>query len=323
MPPSLTNALLGQGLQMRHLRLAAALRDSGQVSIAAEQIGLTQPAASRMLGELEKILGVPFCTRGPRGIHLTAVGDVFAERACRILIELDTADDELGLVARGEQGRVRVGAVTAASISIVLPVIEEMTQSHPGIRTEISVGTSEALAQQLMEGAIDFALCRIPDRMEARLFEARQLKHERISIIAHAGHPLADRTVPERDLADERWVMQPQGTPLRRAVERHFMGQGLEPPNVVTATTSLLIHVAMVTRAQAIAAVASDVKDLLVTDRLGPLGIRDIQLPVHPMVSPFSLLRLRHHRLLPAAERAYQKVHAHALGQAGTGTTAG
>jgi DNA-binding transcriptional LysR family regulator len=314
MATGLASALIGQGLQMRHLRLAAALQESGQVSLAAEQIGLTQPAASRMLGELETILGVPFCTRGPRGVLLTPVGEVFAERARRILIELDTANEELALVARGEQGRVRVGAVTAASISIVAPVLEELTASHPGIRTEISVGTSEALAQQLLEGAIDFALCRIPDRMEARLFEARQLKHERISIIAHSDHPLADRVVPERDLAGERWVMQPQGTPLRRAVDRHFMGQGLEPPNVVTATTSLLIHVAMVTRSRAIAAVASDVKDLLVADRLGPLGIREIRLAVHPLVPPFSLLRLRGHQLLPVAELAYERIYAQATG---------
>ena len=131
---------------------------------------------------------------------------------------------------------------------------------------------------------------------------------------AHSDHPLADRVVPERDLAGERWVMQPQGTPLRRAVDRHFMGQGLEPPNVVTATTSLLIHVAMVTRSRAIAAVASDVKDLLVADRLGPLGIREIRLAVHPLVPPFSLLRLRGHQLLPVAELAYERIYAQATG---------
>ncbi|EKD61878.1 MAG: putative transcriptional regulator, lysR family, possibly activator of the expression of chvE protein, partial [uncultured bacterium] len=66
--------LAQRGLKLSHLRLLAALADTGQISQAAERIGVAQPAASRLLAEVERIVGQPVHQRTGRGMALTAVG---------------------------------------------------------------------------------------------------------------------------------------------------------------------------------------------------------------------------------------------------------
>lgn len=313
MDPLLTNPLLQSGLKLRHLRLAVALADLRQVSLAADRVGLTQPAASRLLGELETIIDTPFCTRGPRGITPTPAGIAFAERARRVLIELNAATDELTYISRGEQGIVRIGAVTAPSVSVVVPVLEELSKSHPQFRSDVVVTTSDVLATNLLNGSIDFALCRLPDTFDVGQFHATLLDPERVSLIARTDHPLVGRAIDLQDLAGERWVLEPLGTPLRRAVDEFFVSKGFSAPNVQLSTTSLLVHIASVSRSNAIAAIASDVADLLAGEGVGRMGVKILDLPEQIMVPRYSLLRAKDRELTPAAKLAFQAVLEKAL----------
>jgi DNA-binding transcriptional LysR family regulator len=80
------NVLLSKGLKLTHLRMLAAFSDSAQIGIAAEQMGITQPAASRLLAEVERICGQKVHYRAGRGVELTEVGQALAARAMRILV---------------------------------------------------------------------------------------------------------------------------------------------------------------------------------------------------------------------------------------------
>ena len=69
-----TDHLFNRGLKISHIRLLSALADTGQISKAANRIGVTQPAASRLLAEIERIVGQPVHRRTGRGMALTVVG---------------------------------------------------------------------------------------------------------------------------------------------------------------------------------------------------------------------------------------------------------
>jgi molybdenum-dependent DNA-binding transcriptional regulator ModE len=73
---------LRRGIKIAHLRLMAALAATGQVGAAAEAVGITQPAASRLLAEVERMTGTPLYARTGRGIALTAEGVALAARCC-------------------------------------------------------------------------------------------------------------------------------------------------------------------------------------------------------------------------------------------------
>src|SRR3954453_12869117 len=90
-----SRVLLRGGLKLVHMRLIVALDDHAKVSAAAHVLNISQPAASRMIAEIEAILGTALCERLPRGIQLTSAGQVLARRARTVLLEMREADREI------------------------------------------------------------------------------------------------------------------------------------------------------------------------------------------------------------------------------------
>ncbi|TIV44781.1 MAG: LysR family transcriptional regulator, partial [Mesorhizobium sp.] len=108
--------LLRSGLSLRHMRMITALDDHGRVSAAAQVMNISQPAASRMIAEMEAVLDVRLCERLPRGVTLTPYGKALARRARSILLEMREADREISELKAGKGGAVFLGAVTAPAI---------------------------------------------------------------------------------------------------------------------------------------------------------------------------------------------------------------
>ena len=171
MPKPLSADLLAQrGLKLSHLRLLAALADTGQISLAAGQIGTTQPAASRLLAEVERIVGQPVHHRTGRGMSLTAVGQALAARAQRIQMELRDAARDMTEVASGSIGHVRIGSVTGPAIDRVLPTLRNARLTAPQVTVEVVVSPSDLLCEQLLAGRLDFVIGRLPEGPTRDLF---------------------------------------------------------------------------------------------------------------------------------------------------------
>ena len=93
--PAKPEALLQRGLKLSHLRLMAALGEAGKLGLAAHRLGITQPAASRLLAEVEQIAQAPMHARTGRGIALSDLGQVLARRAQRVMMEMRDAEREM------------------------------------------------------------------------------------------------------------------------------------------------------------------------------------------------------------------------------------
>lgn len=294
--------LIRQGLKLPHLRLIAALEETGQISAAAALLNMTQPAASRMLAELERTLGASLHDRHPRGVTLNETGRFLAARARRMLFELDETGREILRMASGTRGRVTVGAVTAPAIEILLPAIREVRITHPDIEVAVQVDTSDRLAEGLLSHELDFYLGRVSDRMEARGVSLRPIGAEPIALVVRTEHPLTRRK--DLTLADciaFDWVMQPHGGLLRRTVEAYLMERGLPVPGRITSTASILLTLAMIAGSNAIAPISRAVA----TFHGGGEGMNGpiTQLPVAPDLSvvPYALVRRRDEALSPSA----------------------
>ena len=161
---------------------------------------MTQPAASRMLAELEHLLGVKLTARHPRGLNLTPAGARLAELARGILREIDTAAVEVRDIAIGKSGRVNVGSVSGPSLDLLLPVLQNLRIMRPQIRFDVMVDSSDRLVRHLIAGAVHFYLGRIPDQVEAAQFALQTIGPEPMSLIVRAGHELDLR--PPSDLTE-------------------------------------------------------------------------------------------------------------------------
>lgn len=302
-----SNALVRKGLKFSQLRLLAALRDLGQIGAAAQHVGLTQPAASRLLAQLEELAGVALYTRHARGVVLTEAGRVLAEQAASTLQGLDLANERIGQLVRGARGLVRVGSVTGPSLELLLPVLREARLAYPEIELAVEVGTSDRLSDLLLNRELDFYIGRIPERADAGVYELDVIGPEPISLVVRLGHPLVrqDR-LQLRDCLDYDWVTQPPGGLLRRTAETYILKQGLPLPKRVLGTSSTLFTLAMLNETNAIAPLARAVADFFIAR--GALGSRLARLPVAEdmQVGDFGLVRRAGEAVSPSTERLLQ-----------------
>ncbi|HWL56180.1 MAG TPA: LysR family transcriptional regulator [Paracoccus sp. (in: a-proteobacteria)] len=299
--------LVARGIKLRQLALLVAIDRSGQLSLAAGMMNITQPAASRMLADLERIVGVQLTQRHSRGVNLTLAGERLAERARAMLRDLDIAGREVRDIDRGRVGSVHLGSVSGPSLDLVVPIVRGLERSEPHLRVRVDVAPSDRLAAELLSGRLDLYLGRVPEGMDATPFELSPIGPEPLSLIVGPDHPLAADGVRDlRDCLGYDWVMQPSGSMLRGAVERYLIDRGLSLPPTVISTSSLMLTLAFVLRSQAVGVMSTSAALLFAEEARGAPVVR-LDLAGDLSVAPYSIVTLRDHQPTPAA-RIFLKI---------------
>jgi DNA-binding transcriptional LysR family regulator len=296
-PPNIAAIL--RKLKPMHLRLMAELGDAGGLGLGADRLGISQPAASRLLAEMEDLLGLRLHERQGRGLRLTPAGEALARRAARIQIELADAARELAEAATGRTGTIRVGAVTGPALSLLMPAIIELQEAHPGVRVEVTVATSVILCNQLREGSLDFALARLP--ASETLLEARLVAAEPLSLAVRRGHPLLLKpAIAPHDLLDYEWIMGTDDTLLTQTVLTRLTDLRLPVPRRRIATSSFLFTLAVLNQTDSIAPLATPVVDSFSGSPAMPFVALPVDLGL--AVTPFSIVTRVGTQLTPSAQ---------------------
>ncbi|MHA7773844.1 LysR substrate-binding domain-containing protein [Roseibium sp. M-1] len=303
--------LLRRGMKLSHLRLLSELAGHSRLTDAASALGMTQPAASRLMAEIERIAEAEIYLRSGRGIELTEIGQKLAERCVRILQEFTDAGRDVEEHKSGQRGHVSIGSVTGPAIEYVLPAIRHIRLSYPDISISVEVGPSLDLAPMLEDGRLDFSLSRVPVDEDPDLFEERPLLREPATMVARSDHPLTRVAppIPADALLGFDWVLPPVGAPIRTTAEQALRDKGLGLPSRVLTTSSFLFTLATVQRTNAIAAVAQSVADSFSQGpdgRPGTIVALDSALPLS--VETYSFLTRKGQVLTPVARIVAREV---------------
>lgn len=294
------DTLIRKGIKLQHLRLIAAIQETGQISRAAEMLMISQPAASRLVTELVQITGVELYERHPRGIVLNTFGELLAARAHNLLRELGEAGQEIEQLSTGTNGLVRIGSVTGPAIEHILPAIKATRVSYPKIDVSVNVDISDVLAEDLLADRLDFYLGRVPLALDPRQFDIEYIEEEPMDLVVRANHPLTQ--LPAATLADcvkYDWVLQCSGGLMRQTVERYLLANSAQLPRKFLSTSSLLLTLAAIVESNSVAPVASSVARFLGPDGLGG---NIVSLPVARdlAVSAYSLISMANRKPSPA-----------------------
>jgi len=295
-------------LKPGHLALIVRIAETGKLHLAADRSAMSQPAASRILAEIEGRAGVALFDRGPGGMQPTAAGQAVVKHARSILEGLDNLDREIGLVQTGAAGAVRIGTVTGPAVGSVVPAIRACRERAPDLEISVEVLPSAPLVAGLAERQFDFVLGRIPAEADARAFHLTPARTEKVTLLASRGHPLAGRAgVGLGELLDHEWVVQERVSPIRSAVEAAFRERGLPTPAKVTNSSSLLVALAMLEGSSAIAPQSDEVARLIERQGGGQGPVR-IDLRDEITVAPFFVIRNKAHQLSRAAETVLDEI---------------
>ena len=285
-------------VKTRQLLLLVALDEEGNIHRAAEMLAMAQPAASRLLKDLEDELGVQLFERLARGMRPTVYGEAMVRHARNALASLNQAYDELQELKAGHFGQVSVGAITTAGIMLLPQAIARVKQAHPALRVSLQIETSDVLMERLDQGALDILVARLFAEHDKKALRFEALAEEPVVAIVRPGHPLLESpALTLADLAGWGWIVPPEGSLLRERFELMFRAQGLEPPTNVIETAALLFVTKMIGQGELIGLVAGDVGRYYAGHQL--VAVLPVDLPCH--MDAFGLITRTDRPLAPAA----------------------
>lgn len=299
MSDQLSDRFVRSHLKTRHLVLLVELGRHGSIMHAAQAANLTQPAASKLLGELEHALGVTLFERLPRGVAPTFYGKVLIRRAGAALAEMDAAHQEVMELLSGLRGRVDIGTVLTPSTSLVPEAVNLLKSRHARLHVSITVDTSKLLVERLRAGQLDLVIGRILDTAAASELHFEPVTDEPHRLIVRAGHPLAGRTDLSLDeLAQQSWILPPGGSILRDRLTALFLSQGLEPPAETVETTALPVIAKLLTGGDMIVALPEELVGPYLDT--GLLAVLPFELGLR--MDLYGIITRKHHQLSPGAE---------------------
>lgn len=242
-------------LKTRHLALLLHLHEQRSVLRAAEAANMTQPAASKLLAEMESLLGVPLFERHARGVEATAFGLAMVRRARAALSEIERASEEILALREGRLGKVAIGTVVNPGTTLVPQAVAAMKRDYPGILVEVEMAYSRPLVARLLDGQLDIVIGRIMDPEGAADLEFEPLADEPHAVIVRAGHPLAGRdALQPGDLDAHGWIMPPPASVLRTRLEAAFHQHGMRSPRNLVETASLPVIIYLLRHSDLLAA---------------------------------------------------------------------
>ena len=220
--------------QLRNLVAAVA---SGSIRSAARELGVSQPALTRSLRQLETELETKLLERTARGVVPTPAGRAFVARSRAIHNELGRAREELAQIAGEQPGSVAFGVSPLPSIHLVPPAIAQFRREHPNAKVSITDGLSYMLLPGLRDGSLDFFIGGRPQGQLDAHIQAQPLFASRLVVVARKGHPRRGaRSL--RELVNEHWIARTPAGWSGAIVPDIFEKNGLPPPKSVVLSES-------------------------------------------------------------------------------------
>jgi DNA-binding transcriptional LysR family regulator len=262
-------------LRARHFSLLDALGTTRNLRAAAQRLHITQPAASKLLGDLERMLGANLFERSRRGVAPTAIGDIAITRSRRIIAEIARIREEFDVTTAGMSGVVRIGAFSIAAAVLVPRAMRLLCEVAPRLKCVLQEAPPRVLLTSLRQGELDFVVGRVP--IDDPEIAVDMIYEQPICVVASHGHPLAKRRrISWAMAAKQRWIFPHEGT-ARTALESTLVRAGQRVPHPSIETISFTAIEALV-ESGLLALMPLDIARRL--ERLGRLKVLPLRLDV-------------------------------------------
>jgi DNA-binding transcriptional LysR family regulator len=203
---------------------------------AARRLGLSQPAVSQQIRELEESLGVSLFERRGRGLLLTPAGERLRTMARPLLREVKQLETEMGGFREVPQGVLRVAATNTPGIYMLPFALGSFTAQHPGVRISLAVTDLDVLVRQLNEGEADLAVVDVdpgPGRLHG--CEKTPLMEDELLLIAHPDHPWARQgAVSVDELPSGSFIFRTRQSSTRQLILNTLAEAGVDPDQLQT-----------------------------------------------------------------------------------------
>ena len=223
-------------IKLRHVRAFLAIAADGSLSAVARTEGITQPALSRTLAELEELLGQALFLRQNRRLVLTEAGTVFRRYAAEGIAALEAG--AAALRGADTEGRLAVGVLPTVATRLFPKVALRFRELRPDTMLSVATGPQGYLLSLLREGRIDLLAGRMPEPREMSGLVFEHLYEEEVVLAVRAGHPMT-HLPPAELLTRASLILPPEGAAIRRTVDDYLASLGLGGLRAAVETVAL------------------------------------------------------------------------------------
>lgn len=246
-------------LRIKHLVLLVTLDESRNLHATARHMNMSQPAASKMLKDVETFFGMTLFLRQPRSMEITESGRLLVRYARSILNDTDRLIDDLISLREGGHGKLVIGAVPGAAPVLLPRAITAIKQQRPQLAVSLLENSSDRLLADLEYKQLDVVIGRFTDHAQHHLFDFLPLRAEPVSIVVRADHPLCESTPSLGEVVRWPWVLHPMSSPMRGLFEVALAEAGVPSPRNVVETTSTQTTLQLVSSSDVIALLPTSV----------------------------------------------------------------
>jgi DNA-binding transcriptional LysR family regulator len=236
---------IGRRLKLRDLHTLQVVSEIGSMARASQQLGLSQPAISKAIAEMEQAVGTPLLERSSVGVELTPCGSLLVDRVRVIFDEVRQGVKDIEHMSDPTRGEVRIGATEPLTV-VLAQIINRLSRQHPKITYHVSISDTTSLMRDLRERTLDIVVTRWSTKNAADDLTAEPLFKTDLAVMAHKRHPLVRaRKLALKDLMDERWTLSPPDSFLGQIVGDAFRRSGLDLPSATVISISIYMRLTL------------------------------------------------------------------------------
>jgi DNA-binding transcriptional LysR family regulator len=316
MPPKIDwESQLGRRIRLRDLHVFTTAVRNGSMAKAAKELGVSQPAVSEVIAELEQALGVRLLDRTRRGVEPTSYGSALLSRSIAAFDELRQGIRDIEFLSDPTIGELRIGCPESIAAGFLQPIIAQFAKSYPRVVLDVDTVNTASFSPKLRERTFDLVLTRggwpLDEPALVEDFVLETLFDDNLVVAVGCGNPLARRRrLSWEELADQPWVLTNWNY---RLVVEAFNAHGLKPPTVHMKTLSVHLRANMAATRKCITTLPRSV--LLLHGKHLRLKVLPVELPSRSW--PIVAVTVRNRTLSPIVERFLE--HARAVSQSLSG----
>jgi len=285
-------------LRFRHLQFLDILGKTRNLRLTAEQMHMTQPAATKVLMDIEDMLESRLFDRMPRGMRPNELG-LFTLRYAHCALDSHRKFvDEFSTLKQGGHGHLSIGAISGSAAHLLIAAVAELQRLRPLLVLKVLEQSSDQLIVWLAERKIDVMIGRFTDESQRAQFQYERLAGEGLQITAGMHHPLRGVNAPGlMELSHWPWILYPASTALRKVSDDIFSSTGLSLTSGIVETPSFLFALELMQSTNMLSLQPAGLVDKYV--RRGLLTRIAAELPGH--MPDFGLIMLQGEPPSPAA----------------------
>lgn len=300
---------LGRRLRIRDLYILSTVVRCGSMAKAAQQLGMTQPAVSGAIANLEHVLRVRLLDRNPRGIEPTFFAEALLKRATNVFDDLTQAAREIEFLADPAAGEIKVGCAESFMAGLLPAIIQRLSRAHPKLVVHAEYAEHATTEfRELRDRSMDLIIGRMSDDLPGYDdLNIEPLYEETYFVVASSGSPWARRRkVALGDLVNEPWLHMPPEVHISALIGQAFRRQNLEVPPARVTSLSMQLRTSLVANAGFLTIMPNTMFHYCA--QLWSLKALPIDLDIR--ARNVSIITLKHRTLSPVAERFIEQARA-------------